>query len=156
VYLRENTNRQKIIRQIIISVIFILGILFIFLLLKDFSQNINIIKRNEHEQYIKEISARNTVLLMSKLEQRLDLLSNSAVWYSELSENESIKNDEALKLVLREGAFDAVFYADSKGLLYSSNTAFLDISSYDSFKQAMQGKRNISDVTPYSVLYISQ
>ena len=90
---------------------------------------------------------------MSKLEQPLDLFSNSAVWYSELSENESIKNDEALKLVLREGAFDAVFYADSKGLLYSSNTAFLDISSYDSFKQAMQGKRNISDVTPYSVLY---
>lgn len=150
----ERKHKQtKDYQAIIISVIFILGILFIFLLLKDFSQNINRIRRNEHEQYIKEISARNTVLLMSKLEQPLDLLSNGAVWYSELSENESIKNDEALKLVLREGAFDAVFYADSKGLLYSSNTAFLDISSYDSFKQAMQGKRNISDVTPYSVLY---
>ncbi len=150
----ERKHRQpKDYQAIIISMFFILGILFVFLLLKDFSDNYNKIKKTETEQYIKEVSAKNAALLKSKLEQPLELLSHSAVWYSELSESGKAENKEVLNLVLREGSFDAVFYADSKGWLYSSDTAVLDISAYDSFQQAMQGKRNISDVTPYSVLY---
>ncbi|MHC1772930.1 MAG: diguanylate cyclase [Flexilinea sp.] len=150
--LDKKNGISKDFLELFLLIVFLFTILLAGILLIDFSQKIGQQTGSENELLLREISLKNVNIIKTRLNDSLLFLNNCAGWYSELSENKSADRRKTLASILHEGNFDELSFADSEGMMYSTDYAVGDASSYKSYQQAMQGNSSISEITPYSGL----